>query len=362
MGETTEPVLGGQKMKKLLKMILGTIVISALCMGQIVYAEEIAEPVEAGVQPLTIQMPFYDDVGSGDWYYSSVNDITRYGLMSGYGNERFGPADNLARAQFAIILHRMNGLQSVPYTDEFSDVPNGQWYTNAIMWASSVGVVEGYANSSLFGTGDNINREQMAVMMYRYAKYKNYDLNKKVDISKFKDGKMVSDFAKEGMQWAVGTGIITGKDNGTRLDPQANANRAESATIINRFLNKYFPSYKYEYTPERGDYGVLTMQGQQFIYSYTVTVSSSSTGYVDVRVERMGRNNSPIYDTDTIRNVPLVGNKAIFSWSDSWENEGEGRITFNKGSLTLTMRLTYQAPHNRATLACEAYELPFMHK
>lgn len=79
----------------------------------------------------------------------------------------------------------------------------------------------------------------MAVMMYRYAKYKGYDTSKKAEFSNFRDASSVSAYAKEAMQWAVGSGIISGKNNGTQLDPQGNATRAECATIIQRFLEKY---------------------------------------------------------------------------------------------------------------------------
>lgn len=74
----------------------------------------------------------------------------------------------------------------------------------------------------------------------------------------------------------------------------------------------------------------------------------------------MGRNNSPIYDTGVIENIPLIGNRAIFLWSDSWGNKGEGRISFNQDSITLTMRTTHKANFNRSTLDREAYQLPYM--
>lgn len=100
-------------------------------------------------------------------------------------------------------------------------------------------VVTGYSDTGKFGPADKINREQMAVMMYRYANYKKYDTSQKADFSKFVDAAKVSAFAEEAMQWAVGNGIITGKDNGIRLDPQGNATRAECAAIIQRFIEKY---------------------------------------------------------------------------------------------------------------------------
>ncbi|MCI7180520.1 MAG: S-layer homology domain-containing protein [Schaedlerella sp.] len=181
----------------------------------------------------------FADVKSGEWYYDSVRYVNSNGLMTGLNATTFGPTQSLARAQFAVILHRMNNMPEVTYTAKFPDVPDGVWYTDAILWASSTGVVTGYSDTGRFGPSDNINREQMAVMMYRYAKYMNYDISQKADFSNFSDAERVNEFAKEAMQWAVGTGIITGKDNGTRLDPQGNASRAECATIIMRFVEKY---------------------------------------------------------------------------------------------------------------------------
>lgn len=96
----------------------------------------------------------------------------------------------------------------------------------------------GYSNGN-FGPGDYINREQMATMMYRYAESKAYDIGQKADISKFNDASSVSDFAQEAMEWAYGTGIITGKYGETMLDPKGNATRAECATIMMRFCERY---------------------------------------------------------------------------------------------------------------------------
>lgn len=181
----------------------------------------------------------YNDVPWGAWFYNPVLDVSKKWIMKGTSPGYFSPAQSLARAQLAVILHRMNDEPKVAYTSKFPDVPDGQWYTDAVLWANSSGVVNGYEDSGLFGVGDNINREQMAVMMYRYAQYKKYDTSQKVDFSRFQDASRVNEFAKEAMQWAVGSGIITGKDNGTKMDPQGNANRAECATIIARFIEKY---------------------------------------------------------------------------------------------------------------------------
>lgn len=181
----------------------------------------------------------FTDVTYDSWYYGYVEYVYALELMTGLNDTYFGAADPLARAQFAVILYRMNGEPQVNYSARFPDVADGQWYTNAILWANDQGVVTGYADTGLFGPGDNINREQMAVMMYRFAQSKGYDTSTKADFSSYADASQVNEFAREAMQWAVGTGIISGKDNGTRLDPQGNANRAECATIITRFATTY---------------------------------------------------------------------------------------------------------------------------
>ena len=183
-------------------------------------------------------LPFVD-VNKGDWFYDSVYYNYFSKTMTGLDDTHFGPGQSLARAQFAVIIYRMNQSPKVEYKAVFPDVKDGIWYTDAILWASDTGVVTGYSSTGMFGPGDNINREQMAVMMYRYANYMGYDTSVKEDFSRFNDAAKVNDFAKEAMQWAVGNGIITGKNNGTALDPQGNASRAECATIIMRFMEKY---------------------------------------------------------------------------------------------------------------------------
>ena len=182
--------------------------------------------------------PEFTDVHENDWYYDPVQYVSKNKLMTGLNETTFGPIDSLARAQFAVILHRMNGEPEVPYSPRFHDVGAGLWYTNAILWAADTQVVTGYSNGN-FGPGDLINREQMALMMFRYANYKGYDTSARADFSSYQDSSMVSDFAAEAMQWAVGEKIITGKYNETQLDPKGNASRAECATIIMRFVEKY---------------------------------------------------------------------------------------------------------------------------
>ena len=200
-------------------------------------AEEIAADI-AGTPEDPVELPFVD-VAEDAWYYDAVYYNYVVQTMTGKDDTHFAPDEALARAQFAMILYRMNDTPNVEYKATFPDVADNVWYTDAILWAADTGVVTGYSDSGKFGPSDRINREQMAVMMYRYAKYKEYESDAPADITGYADAGRVSAFAKEAMEWAVGNGIISGKDGGTVLDPQGNATRAECATIIMRFLEKF---------------------------------------------------------------------------------------------------------------------------
>ncbi len=177
----------------------------------------------------------YEDVKESDWFYNEVAYNYEKGLMTGMDPTHFGPYNKLARAQFALILYRMEGSPSCETTKTFQDVAGDEWYGPAILWAAEAGIVNGYENG-YFGPADDITREQMAVMMYRYAKYLKKDTTTRADYSEFEDAANVTGFAHEAMQWAYGMGIIKGKDEGTIIDPQGTASRAETAIIIQRFM------------------------------------------------------------------------------------------------------------------------------
>ena len=183
--------------------------------------------------------PFKDvAVNDADWIYQGVSYVYDKEIMTGMTTTTFGPAGDLSRAQFATILYRMANKPPVTFRKIFPDVPAGEWYSGPVVWANDAKVITGY-QTGLFGANDNITREQMAAMMFRYAEYCGLDVSQAAELSTYPDADKVSDWASEAMQWAVGTGIITGKDGGVRLDPQGNASRAECATIIRRFMEKY---------------------------------------------------------------------------------------------------------------------------
>ena len=162
--------------------------------------------------------------------------------MTGTDPTHFSPYEILPRAQFATILHRIEGKPAAAYTNRFPDVPDGQFYSTAVLWAAEAEVVTGYTDSGYFGTNDPITREQMVTMMYRYADHMGYESEESADISKFTDADKVTEFAEAAMKWAVGNGIIEGKENtdgSYRLDPQGNTSRAECSIIIQRFMETF---------------------------------------------------------------------------------------------------------------------------
>ena len=194
--------------------------------------------------------PVFTDVRNPDaWYFDTVYEIAKTrnsngtALMSGYGGAnagKFGPADPLTRQDFAIILYRLADEPAIPdLINPFTDTSESGYYYNSVLWAKGENVIAGY-NDGRFGVGDKITREQVATILYRFAKdYLKIDTLEALeagDLSKFKDGKAVSSWAAEALTWATGAGVISGKDNGTRVDARGNAARAEIAAMILRFI------------------------------------------------------------------------------------------------------------------------------
>ena len=198
-------------------------------------AEDFTIPVNSNAFAYKVRIP-YTDVNIVDWFYFYVDEMYVTNIMSGLNFNTFGPYENLSRAQFATILSRMEELQSIPYNDIFKDVADGEWYTDAVLWAAENEIVNGYENG-YFGPADYITREQMATMLYRYAKYKGYDTADKADLTEYPDMDDVSVFAKDAVSWCVAEGIISGNDG--KLLPQGDTTRAECAAMITRFVNLY---------------------------------------------------------------------------------------------------------------------------
>ncbi len=172
----------------------------------------------------------FSDVSEGDWYYEAVRFVHERDLMNGYSDGRFGPNDPLSRAQLAQILFNKEGKPVVNYLLDFSDVANEAWYTEAVRWATSQGIVGGYGNGK-FGPNDPITREQLAVMLWRYSGSP-AATNKELH---FNDESEISGFALEALRWAVESGILNGYGDG-RLGPQGQATRAQVAQMLKNFI------------------------------------------------------------------------------------------------------------------------------
>lgn len=176
------------------------------------------------------------DVDEKEWYYEYVKFVYDKGLMTGLNMFNFGTSGELSRAHFTTTLHRMSGGPAVSYDTIFPDVSDGMFYTQPVLWAHANNVVKGYENG-YYGPSDMITREHMALLMYRYAQFRGLDIKDKGDLGLYPDAGSVSFATKEAMEWAVGAKLIQG-DQG-RLSPQGNASRAQTATIITRFMRKY---------------------------------------------------------------------------------------------------------------------------
>ena len=149
-------------------------------------------------------------------------------------NKVFSPNDKLTRGMLVTILHRMEGMPYISGTSKFPDVQNTKaYYYSAVKWATQNGIVSGY-NNGKFGPDDPITREQLSVMLNNYCRYKGKYKTVNANLTKFKDANKVSEFAKWGMNWAVGSGVITGTTDGY-LNPQGTATRAEAASMIYKY-------------------------------------------------------------------------------------------------------------------------------
>ena len=177
------------------------------------------------------------------WKYENIRYVYNNNIMNGIsGTSLFAPDAKLNRAMFATVLYRMAGSPEVTFTDKFKDVKDEQYYSKAIIWANSKGIVDGYTNGN-YGIEDNITREQIAKMLNLYAKVQGYDISDKKDLGSFTDADKVNGWATDFMKWATAVEMITGKPNDDgktyRLDPKGQATRAECAKMLTMFLKKY---------------------------------------------------------------------------------------------------------------------------
>lgn len=175
----------------------------------------------------------YLDLDSRQWYHEGVDYVLTNGLMNGVAEDLFAPNGELTRAMLVTILYRLEGEPDVKNLDDmpFDDVPYGQWYSEAVVWAASEGIINGISETE-FAPNKNITREQIAAILYRYAGSPKTSGN----LLEYTDAFSVSEYAYDAMVWAVDQKIINGMSG--KLAPKDNATRAQIATIFYRYLSK----------------------------------------------------------------------------------------------------------------------------
>lgn len=183
----------------------------------------------------TISSGTFTDVKSDDWFSGAIEFVHKKNLMKGVSDNEFAPNENLSRAMIVTILYRMENEPSASF-NKFGDVNADEWYGAAVAWASENGIVNGVSENE-FAPNDNLTREQMAAIIYRYIKFKGKDVSvgENTNILSYTDAESVSEYAVEAICYAVGSGLMKG-DSETTLNPSGTATRAETATIIMRLF------------------------------------------------------------------------------------------------------------------------------
>lgn len=199
------------------KMIAALLVIAFMLAG-------ISVPALAAAEKFT-------DVKQGAWYYTAVDYAVGEKLFSGTSSSSFAPDEPMTRGMFVTVLGNKAKIDSSKYPDSsFSDVASEKWYAPFVEWAAQNDIVTGTGNRR-FSPNQNVTREQMAVILYNYAKFAECDLTVQAGLlEQFPDGNKVSKFAKYAMEWALTHEVING--SGGSLDPLGTATRAQVAQIF----------------------------------------------------------------------------------------------------------------------------------
>ena len=186
--------------------------------------------------PAPVALPF-TDVKRGNWFYDAVKYAYAQGLMTGTSATTFAPNGTMNRAMIVTVLYRLEKSPAVTGASKFTDVPAGQWYSDAVAWAAANKIVNGY-DETTFGPMNAVTREQMAAILFRYEQVKGLEnVTLEENLNRFPDQNKISAYAIPALQWAVGQKIINGNADGT-LDPTGTATRAQVAQIFTNLLNQ----------------------------------------------------------------------------------------------------------------------------
>ena len=176
---------------------------------------------------------FYDVPGS-HWGAEAIDFVTSRELFGGTSAVTFEPERSMNRGMLVTVLYRLENEPNVWGGGSYTDVPEGMYYSSAVAWADGDGIVTGYADAA-FAPGRDITREEMAVVLYRYAQYKGLDVAASVDLGRYTDAASINGYAQQALAWANANGLVTADTTGA-LTPKGYATRAQVATILQRFL------------------------------------------------------------------------------------------------------------------------------
>lgn len=177
----------------------------------------------------------FTDVAETAWYREAVQYMSERKLMSGVSATSFAPDATATRGMIVTILHQLEHTPDAA-SSSFSDVAAGKWYASAVTWAAENNIVSGYADGT-FGPANIVTREQMATILYNYAKYKGYDVTRSADLAGFADAAQIHNYAKTAMQWVNAEGLINGINENT-LSPTGSTTRAQLASILMNFCER----------------------------------------------------------------------------------------------------------------------------
>ena len=176
----------------------------------------------------------FGDVKESAWYADAVDFTAGRGLFSGVGGGNFAPDETLNRGMVVTVLYALEEAGAQKTEGLFSDVAGDAWYAQGTAWAMKSGIVSGYGDGQ-FGPDDAITREQLALMLYRYAQYMKLSTGAGASLNAFGDKEAVSSWAQQAMSWAVSAGILGGTPEGN-LNPGGTATRAEAAVMVSQFV------------------------------------------------------------------------------------------------------------------------------
>ena len=187
------------------------------------------EPEQPWVNP-------FKDVKEADWFYEGVKFANQHELFNGTAPDTFSPDDAMTRAMLVTVLWRLDGKTAATKASSFVDVPAKEYYAEAVAWAAENGIVNG-TDATHFAPNDEVTREQIAAILFRYAEKKGVDTSKRANLNAFPDANKVSAYAKDALAWANAAGLVKGSNENGKdyLNPTGSATRAQVATILARY-------------------------------------------------------------------------------------------------------------------------------